>query len=471
MPESIEHLGGLPKSFKFDKGGMPAITAAYVCTVKNTVDPNRMGRIQVYVEEFGATNPNDQSNWRTVQYLSPFYGLTPGPATNTDQFFTTNRQSYGMWFTPPDVGTRVLCLFVNGDPTLGYYLGCVPEQGLIHMLPAIGAGKKDVEYTTEPTELQDATQLPIIEINDKDPAIIGSGEFFKKPRPIHSYVALAMYQQGTYLDNERGPINSHAQRESPSRVFGMSTPGRPVYQGGYTDSDFLTKIDENPAPNQVNVIARQGGHTIVLDDGDVEGNNNLTRIRTSKGHQIMMHDSGDFIEIIHANGQTWIELGKEGTVDVFSTNSVNVRTQGTINLHADNDINMHAGGSINMFSKNNINTQSEAETNILAQAAFNLTGQSINQLSQNNLNLQSKSGSWSGGSSLNFVAGQIGLNSGGAATVSPVAPQTLKQFADVKHSAAGWEVVVNSIQSIVTRAPTHEPYPYHNLGVNVTSSI
>lgn len=181
MPESIEHLGGLPKSFKFDKGGMPAITAAYVCTVKNTVDPNRMGRIQVYVEEFGATNPNDQSNWRTVQYLSPFYGLTPGPATNTDQFFTTNRQSYGMWFTPPDVGTRVLCLFVNGDPTLGYYLGCVPEQGLIHMLPAIGAGKKDVEYTTEPTELQDATQLPIIEINDKDPAIIGSGEFFKKP--------------------------------------------------------------------------------------------------------------------------------------------------------------------------------------------------------------------------------------------------------------------------------------------------
>jgi acetyltransferase-like isoleucine patch superfamily enzyme len=79
------------------------------------------------------------------------------------------------------------------------------------------------------------------------------------------------------------------------------------------------------------------------------------RFRTAKGHQIMMNDTQNFFYIAHANGQTWIELGAEGTVDIFSTNSVNVRTQGDINLHADRDINMFAGRNINMKSKENTN--------------------------------------------------------------------------------------------------------------------
>jgi hypothetical protein len=59
-----------------------------------------------------------------------------------------------------------------------------------------------------------------------------------------------------------------------------------------------------------------------------------------------MSDDGNCFYICHANGQSWIELGQNGTIDLYSTNSVNVRTQGTLNLHADKDINMYAGGSI-----------------------------------------------------------------------------------------------------------------------------
>ena len=34
-------------------------------------------------------------------------------------------------------------------------------------------------------------------------------------------------------------------------------------------------------------------------------------------------------------------------------------------------------------------------------------------------------------------------------------------------SAKGWEVKTDDLASIVSRAPTHEPYPYHNKGVDV----
>jgi hypothetical protein len=472
MPENIEQNRKLPGAYKFDRGGMPATSIALTGVVMNTVDPTRMGRVQVYIQEFGANDPTNQANWRTVQYLSPFYGITPGPNTQTADFFTTNRQSYGMWMTPPDVGTSVLCIFVNGDPSLGYYIGCIPEPGLIHMLPAIGAGSQGVEYTSEPSQLASATQLPVIEINDLDQAAIDSGTFYQQPRPIHPYVAGEMFQQGLQLDNQRGPITSNAQRESPSRVFGFSTPGRPAYQGGYTDSNLLNSLDQDPSASNLDVLARDGGASLVLDDGDLDGENRLVRLRSCKGHQIMMHDSGNFIHIIHANGQTWIELGQEGTVDVYSTNSVNVRTQGTINLHADQEINMYSGGAINMYAKTDINMQSVGDTNQLAQGSFNTTGEDVNVFSDTSLNMQSASGSWNVTNNLNLVAKQIGLNSGGAAQVTPVNPQMLNQFTDTKFSAsAGWSIVINGLQSIVTRAPTHEPYPYHNLGVNQTTSL
>ena len=53
-----------------------------------------------------------------------------------------NQNAYGMWFTPPDIGITVLCVFANGDRQLGYYIGVVPDNGLGHMVPAIGSSAK-----------------------------------------------------------------------------------------------------------------------------------------------------------------------------------------------------------------------------------------------------------------------------------------------------------------------------------------
>jgi hypothetical protein len=117
--------------------------------------------------------------------------------------------------------------------------------------------------------------------------------------------------------------------------------------------------DNSITSSDVNVIGRRGGHSLVMDDGNIEGKDNLVRVRTSGGHQITMSDDGNFLYIIHANGQAWLELGQEGTLDVYATNSVNVRTQGTINLHADEDINMFAGKKINMKSAGNTTIETE----------------------------------------------------------------------------------------------------------------
>ena len=100
-----------------------------------------------------------------------------------------------------------------------------------------------------------------------------------------------------------------------------------------------------------------------MDDGDVDGVDQLVRIRTSLGHQILLSDSAQTLFIIHSNGDSWIELGKEGTIDMYATNSVNIRTQGDLNLHADNNMNFHAKKNLNIFAEN-INAESEKSTSL-----------------------------------------------------------------------------------------------------------
>ena len=210
-----------------------------------------------------------------------------------------------------------------------------------------------------------------------------------------------------------------------------------------------------------------------MDDGDLAGADNLIRIRTSKGHQITMSDDGNFFYIIHANGQTWIELGVEGTVDVFSTNSVNVRTNGDINLHADQDVNIFAGRNLQLKSKKNLALESEAT--ITSYSVGNTTLYSkatVGVRADGNLALKSANGSWDGGGGLKLKAGRIDLNSGGAESVGATKPIVKYTLDDTKFDASkGWQVETGKLESIVTRAPTHEPWPYHNLGVDVSVTL
>lgn len=478
MPISDERNRGRPASYHHDRGGVPAEFGPFIGIVKSNVDANRTGMLKVYIAAFPDNGPDgedDESKWTSVSYMQPFGGYTPPPpATGTTESvgaYPGNRNSYGMWFTPPDLGVKVVCIFLDGKRGQGYYIGTIPEQGIGAMLPAVGASSRyDLGTNVNQQEyFGDAPQLPVTEINTNNEQAFNDPKYFDQPKPVHSYLAGIMFQQGLVKDPERGPIRSSGQRETPSSVFGISTPGTPVYQGGMSPQDIRQKINAGEIkPNQAQVIGRVGGHSLVMDDGDIDGNNALVRIRTSKGHQITMNDTGDFFYIVHANGQTWLEFGSEGTVDVFSTNSINLRTNGDINLHADRDINMFAGRNLQVKSAKRM--QLESQENIVINAQTDITAYSkatIGVKSDGVLTINSASGSWGAGSALVLQAGGIDFNGPAAGRVSTPNPIVKTKMDDTRFTTSrGWQTASGALESIVSRAPTHEPYPYHNFGVD-----
>lgn len=485
MAENTLRSRGRPSNYKFDRGGNPAESGPYIGIVVNNVDDTRTGRVQVWIAEFGASNadgtPNltDDSTWRTVSYCPPFYGTTPVTQAAGSGYGTYpgNRNSYGMWFTPPDLGVQVICFFIGGDPSAGYYVGCIPEPGLTHMVPAIGAEPNYVKNNTsaQNSYFEGAPQLPVTEINDQNVAVSEDPRFYDQPKPIQSVQAAVFLQQGLIKDTIRGPIGSTSVRESPSSVYGISTPGRAVYKGGFTQDNIAAQpgVLNNASLDSVQVIAREGGHTFVMDDGDLQGKDRLVRIRTAKGHQITMSDDGDAFFITHANGQTWIELGKQGTVDIYSTNSINLRTQGQLNFHADAGINMYSGTAIKMKAADTLAL--EAEKSLLAHSKSSLFingEQTVGIKSSGLLGLDSISGGWNAKGQLSLKAGRINLNSGAAPAIPSIPPFGENQLPDVVfQQGIGWNVENGKLKTIVTRAPTHMPYPFANKGVDVSVNL
>lgn len=476
MAENRENPKGTPQNYQMDRGGYNAQNGPFIGEVMNNIDPARLGRLQVYIETFSGPTKTNDTRWVTVSYLPPFYGYTQPSGTAAGAgSYPGNPNAYGMWFTPPDIGIKVICIFVNGDRSQGYYIGVVPGDTLTHMVPAIGSTEHfQTENENQKTYFANATRMPVSEINTLNKAVKGNPKFFNETKPIQSVVAATMFQQGLIDDIERGTIQSSSQRESPSSVYGISTPGLPIYQGGMQPNDIRKKLEtKSVKPGDVKVIGRIGGHTLVMDDGDLEGNNALFRLRTTKGHQITMSDSGDFFYIVHANGQTWLEFGAQGTVDVYSTNSINLRTQGDINLHADRDINMFAGGNVQM--KSNAATRIEAVTTLTATAQESMTlycTSTIGVKADGTLTLNSAGGSWGGGDSLVFEASGIDLNGPAAGEVEVPDNITKTILPDTTFKTSeGWVSVPDALESIVSRAPTHEPYEQHGLGVDVVIDL
>jgi hypothetical protein len=481
MAINQQRTTGRASNYKFDRGGTPTDFGPFTGEIMNNIDDTRSGRVQVYIKQFAGTDKQDKSKWRTVSYVSPFAGASPKTSTSAGvgtYGSTNNQQSYGMAASPPDIGVEVLCFFIGGDPNQGVYIGCIQAQGMNSMTPAIGATSNAAKQNTnQDTYFAKSPQLPATEINnaEQNTAIVENPQFFNQAKPVHSYVAATLFQAGTVNDTIRGPITSSSQRESPSNAYGLSTPGRPIYQGGLNDATIKQQVAGGSVkPEDVNVVGRKGGHSLVLDDGDASGTNSLIRIRTAKGHQITMSDDGNCFYIAHANGQVWLEFGQEGTLDVYTTNSINLRTEGTMNLHADKDFNVWAGGNINMKSQVSTTMESEgtftcANKDVLTLFSETTIGVKSNgQLAIDGMNTSMLSS----GGGLIIQGPTVDINPGSAPTVAVPAGLVEYTMPDGQFdTSSGWNVDAAGLQSIVTRAPGHEPWPYHNQGVQASVSL
>ena len=453
----------------YDRDSIPGVRfepATQIGIVKDNLAPARDGRLRVWIPDFGG-DENNERFWRKVHYASPYRGSTYQPETGLNNSFTGTTHSYGMWMTPPDIGNHVICTFINGDPERGFWFACVPNGTSQWMIPAVGSSSNvDTEMVSAelkasilPDSHVPPQVLPVTEFNENIPGSINS-TFYINKKPIHEHQASILFKQGLDRDPTRGAISSSAQRETPSHVFGISTPGRALTKDPADDPDYASKVASGDIPpDQFSVPTRKGGHTFVMDDGDVNGIDQLIRLRTAGGHQLLLNDDKNVMYVGHKDGTSWVEIDETG-IKIYTAGDFSVRAEGNFNLHADKDINIQSGGNMNIASDTSFNLNS-AQVNLGASESFLAFGAKMNI----------------GGSTLTVSSdGKLAVSSGGAMTVSgstidinggsggnSISMPTLQKnkLADTTFddkTTKLWYSVPQSVDSVVTILPSHEPW-------------
>jgi len=459
LPEFIKREDS--PGFRFDSG-------PYIGKVKDNRDPTRSGRLQVWIAELGG-DETDPNFWRTVSYASPYMGSTFQESYTAEQnqsgadknSFKTVRHTYGMWFNVPDIGNWVMCLFVAGDATRGYYFASVPNQFGHHMIPAVSSSKDVDPEHIEDSKVKSLYQagkigpeLPVVEFNENNKKVNWE-QFVKEKKPLHEPQVKILIEQGLdrpKLTKSRGHITTTSQRETPSGVFGISTPGRSIAAPPPQDA----KVEQR------RIKTRQGGHTFVMDDGDnsdQKGKNNLTRWRSSAGHQILLDDTDNIIYIGNSNGSTWVEMTGTGHINIYSSNSVNLRTKADLNLQVDKDINMQVDGNFNLKVKKSFNIETESLVT-RSNKETKIYGGTVAIGSDGTLDLNGKSsGSFTTTGPLNITAMPINLNSGRGPSITKPKDINVKNHPETKKDGSGqWIIEPNKIKSIAKIVPTHEPW-------------
>jgi hypothetical protein len=107
--------------------GMREDKGVFIGIVKVNAHPARQGTIQVFIPEFSDNSRDSEtSQWRVVQYATPFYSRTDvAPSANPEDVKVKNTS--GFVFPAPDIGTSILCVFPEGRNTKGYWFGCAPD--------------------------------------------------------------------------------------------------------------------------------------------------------------------------------------------------------------------------------------------------------------------------------------------------------------------------------------------------------
>jgi len=469
-------------SGSYDKDKTPGIkldSGPFVGIVKNNTDAARLGRLKVYIPDIGGDEAVS-SSWFTVTYASPFYGQTTGTDSAADSNFGTEQQTYGFWAVPPDLDNQVLCTFVAGDPSRGFWFACIPTSQSKHMIPGIARGRDFPDGArgqyVYPPELDPVNReltkrnvyLPNSELNLNSTEKDTRPDYLAFPKVVHSFQAETVIQQGLETDPVRGTITSSSQRETPSAVFGISTPGRTVndlkdkFKTKQAIDAELNKPESTITSNQR--TARKGGHTLVMDDGDVYGDNNLVRLRTAGGHTILMNDTENIIYITNKEGNAYVELTPNGAVNVYSAKTLSVRSELDINLHADANVNIQAGDSINCFAEKNIEVQAQQKRERVANEHLMDAGRyDLRVGGQIKIKSGTTSGWTVGQGELWLTGTQVHLNTSGKAVDVPdrVAPLEQYKKQNVKYDTEinRWVIdEASTLASIATFTPTHEPW-------------
>ena len=386
---------GIPSA---ESPGTNNMQGVHLARVVDIADPDYNNNI--WVEIIGQhrldsqDTQEDRHRYNKIRTINPLGGTING---------SNYSSPYGASFPPPAPGTEVLVAFAANQQE-GFLIGALTPAGRNSSIPGLSANPVKGEE------------------NIIAPTLDSSGsEAQKNNAKVRHPSADAIAQQGIPLDPIRGVGSSGARRESPSNVSGFNSPA---------------------------------GHSFIMDDGTVEyaedinhvpdqsreaGKNNLVRLRSAGGAQLLLNDSAGIVYIISQSGKSWMQMDAEGNVDVFAEGSISYRAEDSINFYADDSFNIEAStvnikatgadgvkvessaGGIDLFSQKELKLHTEVDGHISARGNLNVT-----------------------------TSGNIELNSPGSR-------------ATVADKPTSEPMPVNRVvkESINGRVPEHEPYGGH----------
>jgi hypothetical protein len=433
----------------------------FLARVVSNVDADYLGAVWVELLHEGSGNEPVVWNATYAKFTTPYWSNTDKKHNGNSNTFVDTQKSNGLWIPAPDVGVQGLVILVEGNIKNAYWIATIPDRYKNFSVPGIPA-------TTANTKSQ-GDRLPVGELN---PNTTQPG----KPatdslKPVHTLADIFKIQ-GLLKDDTRGITSSGARRETPSRVFGISTAG-PL------DEQSPKKNVGTPDAQQMAYVNRLGGSQFVMDDGDnkysrktpativdpetgevtpggppeytkIGGtnipHNELVRIRTRTGHQILLHNSEDLIYIGNANGTTWIELTGNGKIDIFAQDSISIHTKNDLNIRADRDLNLEAGRNVNIkaagvypgdkTNNGKIHLESLKDFEIISNADTKITTIGNLYLSTTGNHIEQ--------------AKKIHMNGPDALKVTPL----ITYFNPTEKEGT-------TLESILLRVPSHEPWPLH----------
>lgn len=325
--------------------------------VVDTSDPQQMGRIRVMCPVLGDTPDTPVTSLPWAMYCSPFGGTlncsTRGP--NPEKSFTEGPVSYGMWAIPK-VGSYAFVMCLDGVSEYRIWIGCLHGQFLTHTLPM---GRFFSEGTVGPFSSAEKTIEPIATNLEE-----AFGDIKEK------------YEGRTRgAEQQVSAVNEKQLKKTISGVADEFSPQRRGYQHNRIRPDIKFQSTGGNFDSQMYCFTTPGLHTLIMDDSDTNGK---IRLRSTSGNQIILDDTNERIYVSTSDGKNWIEMDRNGNVDIYSERRISV--------HAEKDINFKAGSSFRVEAPN-VHFNASSDFRVHSNDIHFRTDNDFNVRASNNINM------------------------------------------------------------------------------------
>lgn len=406
--------------------------------VMDTNDPNQMGRIRIYIPAIDRET-SLVGDLPFAMYCSPFAGHQQVPSRGPTTTYTKGPVAYGL-FSVPKVGTDVVVAHLDGNPQYRIWFGAIQGMYLAHTMPHgrftfnnpgnVGTLDGPLSSTESPIQpmydnlTQAYTRTTAVASNDSATDTTPRVNFEWRSRGID-------YQAAGLGPSQQASPTQQLSNVADDRDFSFTEPDGTQFKGGnftqgYAQSRIEPDVPYDPSlvdggvnlDPQVYSLTTPGFHAWAMDD---RPENCRVRFRTTSGHTIILDDTNERIYVATANGNNWIEMDQDGSIDVYSSRrvsihaamDVNIKTEGTFRVDAAKGIHLNSGadtrittttdteiltsGDLDIQVAGDIGVQSGGDINVLAGLVLNLSSVDTNINSGG-------MGAWTSATDLNFLA-------------------------------------------------------------------